>query len=242
MTIAHDAYLFNPQPFAVTLADHAERLANDAGQGYRCLRDAAIQSFDHNALTRKLADWYGGWDRASILEELPEQASNNADAIAFSFLLLLYGHLASSAPHMSLGLCNSWEAFAKTLERVGWPKSERELLIKGRSFEYLVEKSGCRDVELGVRLEEIWPILRRLGAASTCGSAKSASYDPCAVGMFCSRANVSAFSLERLATAITRPVRECSTPRANGCQIVERNIFVMLTRLIKRRHAREILN
>ena len=171
MTIAHDAYLFNPQPFAVTLADHAERLANDAGQGYRCLRDAAIQSFDHNALTRKLADWYGGWDRASILEELPEQASNNADAIAFSFLLLLYGHLASSAPHMSLGLCNSWEAFAKTLERVGWPKSERELLIKGRSFEYLVEKSGCRDVELGVRLEEIWPILRRLGAASTCGSA-----------------------------------------------------------------------
>src|SRR5438094_10340158 len=124
MSIVHDAYLFNPQPFALTLVDHARCLANDDRQGYRGLRAAAIQSFDGNALTRELADQYGGWDRAAILDELTEQGASNPDAVAFCYLLLLYGHLVPPLPQNSLGLCTSWRACAKSLERMACHKGQ----------------------------------------------------------------------------------------------------------------------
>jgi hypothetical protein len=68
MAIYHDSYLFEPEKFAADLGPFLEDLER-APDAYGRLRAQAIAAFDESHVVRHLADNYGGWDRATIVEQ-----------------------------------------------------------------------------------------------------------------------------------------------------------------------------
>lgn len=170
MSIFHDAYFFDPGLFAADMAEGTTLLPRSAAKTYEMMRSAALESFDTNKITRELADRYGGWDRGSILAELPEQAPGKPEDFAACCLLLLYGKVTSPTVNPSLGLHGLWRVCAGLLTRFGWPKVDSKLLVQGRHFEELAIKWHTNDAApANGDAIAIWRQVRPVSTASSIG-------------------------------------------------------------------------
>jgi hypothetical protein len=136
MAIYHDSYLFEPEKFAADLAPFLEDLER-APDAYGRLRAQAIAAFDESDVVRRLADNYGGWDRATIVEELLAEDPEGPADVAFWLVLMLYNHLKIPPDH--IGLRSDWRLMAEITKTLDWSDVETELLITGRSFRALFD-------------------------------------------------------------------------------------------------------
>ena len=131
MTIAHDAYLFDPAAFANLIAVHLDDIVERQSFGYSNLRKAAIRSLHDNERVQYFVDRYGGWNESAILQELPQQWSGDTDDLSFWATLLLYSEMHMDQP---LGLKSHWKDLNAILTRQSWTMSDRELLVRGADW------------------------------------------------------------------------------------------------------------
>jgi hypothetical protein len=130
MAINHDAYPFNLAAFADEIAKHTQRIDQQPSDAYAALRDAAIAAFQSNKRVQDLANTYGGWDKSSVVQELPQAWAGDSSDLAFCLMLLLYDHLSD----LPLGMHTLWQSCSGLLGRSGWGSTDRELLVRGREF------------------------------------------------------------------------------------------------------------
>lgn len=130
MTAFHDAYLLNLEMFASKIAPYLGELRMD--RGYEQLRLDAIRLYENNSHIRHLLSDYGGWDRNSILTQIPDSSPYDQEDVAFWLIILLYSELRTGQHQMGFG--SDRKLAQDTLTRLGWLDNEVELLIKGRSF------------------------------------------------------------------------------------------------------------
>lgn len=180
MAIVHDAWVFDAEVFAKRAIDFAKALADQPEVGYREVRASAIKALDEGGWN--LADRYGGWDRASVVDELPEDAPGTSDDVAFCFTLLLYGELHTSELHecdgqAGLGLRTQWRDCLELLEELHWTSAERELLVKGHGFGELVDRYLPETGLTERQLSEIRRIGNGIQPVSTGGSAGWLGFD-----------------------------------------------------------------
>ncbi len=132
MAIIHDAYLFNPDAFAATIAPYAVG-ALQGMDGYQSLREHALRVYDESPHVQELARRYGGWDRDAILTQIRPDGSDDPEDTAFWLAILLYAHLGQSEGE-TLGLGEGWRVLADALVSFGWSRRKSDLLIRGHSF------------------------------------------------------------------------------------------------------------
>lgn len=137
MALVQDCFLFNPDELAATWVPHMENIQKNL-LVYAALRSSAISLYDSDPQVRELAANYGGWDRASILSDLPAQQPSCPEDIAFWFVILLYKHLWQPEGRR-LGLGSYWRVMDAITTALGWNTVDRELLIGGHSFKELVQ-------------------------------------------------------------------------------------------------------
>jgi hypothetical protein len=170
VAIVHDAWLFQPTAFADAVFPYARSVVDDPVDGYRELRAAALAGLDRCHAAWSLLDRYGGWDRASLLSELPESYPGGPEPVALGFTLLLYTHLAdNNGSRGSLGVHTSWRPALDTLERFNWGVTDRELLIKGHRFAAFVDRYLVRDGLTHEQAAEARRIWQHVRPASTAG-------------------------------------------------------------------------
>lgn len=171
MALIHDAYLFSPRLFLKAMVPFATAIGQDAGRGYRLLRENAIRSFDHNSKVRLLADRYGSWDRPSIAQHFPEQIAEDASDITFWLILSLYEHLGLPSDDEAVSLGHYWRECCEVLQILGWDEAEARLLIHGHRFETLAQ--ACMDnTDALLALDEvsdIWTKFRPMSTSSSTG-------------------------------------------------------------------------
>jgi len=172
MAIFHDAWLFDPRAFGISLLGRAHAVADDSAVGYGAVRAFAIDSLDNSNNGWFFVERYGGWDRASVLSELPDQAMGDSVHIAHCFTLLLYSHLANeNSPRVSVGLNSEWRITKELLINIGWDASVAEMSIKGREFGDFAENylmSGLTSNQLAAT-RRIWSSIRPASTASWVG-------------------------------------------------------------------------
>ena len=143
MSIFHDAYLFSPNKFVDEVIRHVRDIEKTS-HGYSLLRSYTLNLYEREPSMRLLAEEYGGWDAAAIMTQLPEEHPKGPEDLAFWFILLLYKHLAGIKPHQ-LGLGAHSDLMNKISEILGWTDEDRELLIRGRSFQRLIQAHAEKD-------------------------------------------------------------------------------------------------
>ena len=116
MTVAHDAYPFDPEGFA---SEARALLDADDAAG---LRDAALAAYHDSENVRTLADRYGGWDHDTLAIELDDDPP-------FWLVLILYRHLDTETTY---GLGGAWHDLAGEHAALGLPAADAELLVRGR--------------------------------------------------------------------------------------------------------------
>lgn len=131
MSIAHDAWLFSPWEFSKAMSGLSRVVAEDHATGYKRLREKVIASLEESLA---FAKEYGGWDRPSIISELPVQYEGDVATIELCFILLLYSELLERNVGISLGLAGLWRSLEIDLESLGWEARERETLLRGHNF------------------------------------------------------------------------------------------------------------
>ncbi len=137
MAIIHDAYMFQPEDFVDEVAPFIENIQRTL-EGYSLLRSHAIYLYDSSPQVRILSEEYGGWERNSIMTQIPNDRPRGPEDVVFWFVLLLYHHLSRPKPHQ-LGLGANLDLMYKVAEALDWNKEQRNDLLKGRSFEYLIQ-------------------------------------------------------------------------------------------------------
>lgn len=153
MSIFHDVYLFKPECFLKTIVSYAVASRKDVN-GYALLRTAAIKLYDTVPQVKFLASEYGGWDKSSLLTQLPPNYSQNPEDIAFWFTIMLYGYcrVKDSA---TLGLGKQWRIANTALKTIAWAEPDRKRLIMGNAFSLLFRKGlstyGIDSHELDMR-------------------------------------------------------------------------------------------
>ena len=135
MAIYHDSYLFQPENFAADVVPCLEDLQRSP-EGYVRLRSRTIAAYDESTVMRLMAEDYGGWDRKSIVGEVPADKPENPEDVAFWLVLLLYHHFLNTAAY-HLGLRDGWRLMGEITGALGWSDVEADLLITGRSFRSL---------------------------------------------------------------------------------------------------------
>ena len=176
MAIAHDAWLFSPTAYSQAMADYAKSVASDRARGYQVLRAASVASLDHAVI---LAGDYGGWDRRSLLAELPAEFLPNSECIETCFMILLYVDLAQRAELLpgsvcrgSVGLMSLWNSFEMAAKRLGWSAVDSALLVRGHNFALLAEqhlrRCGLTSREVG-EITRIWTHMRPDSIAASLG-------------------------------------------------------------------------
>jgi hypothetical protein len=143
----HDVYLFEPENFMNAIMPYMEALRK-VKNGYSLVRTAAIDLYDRNPQVRFLAEEYGGWDRNAIITQIPSSYPQSPDNIAFWFVILLYGYCRMKEPS-TLGLGNHWRLVDSILKMLDWSDADRNLLIEGKRFTELVQKTFLENKKNG---------------------------------------------------------------------------------------------
>ena len=143
MSIFHDAYLFSPNEFVDEVIPHVRNIEKTS-HGYSLLRSYTLNLYEREPSMRLLSEEYGGWDATAIMTQLPEEHPKGPEDLAFWFVLLLYKHLSRTEPHR-LGLGAHSDLMNKISEMLGWTDEDRSQLIRGRSFQHLIQARGERD-------------------------------------------------------------------------------------------------
>jgi hypothetical protein len=138
----HDAYLFDPASCVSVLAPHIESLASSRAN-YAALRAAALRVYESSPKVRRLADSYGGWDLEGLMTQFPAEAATQDTDITFWLMLFVFEILEQHSE--PLGLNGSWRVLDGALARCGWAKAEADLLIRGRPFDTLFERTQACD-------------------------------------------------------------------------------------------------
>jgi len=170
MALYHDCYLFQPEEFAAAVVPHVEVMLNDP-DGYESLRASAIRLFDHDPQVRELADVYGAWDRSGIETGAPTDQPQHPRDVAFWLLILLYKHLVKPEGRR-LGLGNDWRLMEAVLKSLGWNDIEREMLVAGNDFKYLLPRvapSGRMSFDSSARGLEYLALIQPFATAGQAG-------------------------------------------------------------------------
>ncbi len=154
MSLYHDSYLFQPDGYAADVMAYVEALLQ-SDDAYSTLRSAALSVCDDNARVRQLLSEYGGWDRESIVTQIPDQQPQTPEDIAFWFVVLLYAHLQSDVHQLGLG--NGWRNLDVFLKSLGWSDETSALLIYGHRVGDLItarlQQSGVSYEAVSERLQ-----------------------------------------------------------------------------------------
>lgn len=171
MSVVHNAYLFKPQDFVKAVSPLALGLFADVRTGYRQLRATALRAFDVSSGVKELASWYGGWDKKSVETQISADLAESDEDIAFWFVLLLFDQLVHSG-----GFEGRWDEIRNNLEQIGVPQTEINLIVKGRGFDELIERSALTNDLTGIdqtKMKNIW------GQFSTCFPSGSIGWLDC---------------------------------------------------------------
>jgi len=202
MTIAHEAFLFDPDRFAADLVTLL-RDFHQAGESVEFLRTLALQMFDASKAARYVASQFGGWDRWTLSSELSGSSATSTEVARLWCLLFLYTHLEISTLGVNLGLIGEWEALQRLLQVAGWPERESKLLVRGRNFGELAGTSlqgAGLPVELVHAQVELWRHLKPDAIGGVLG--------------WLDNDDVSRFSIELADLSATLPAVESHGPNA----------------------------
>lgn len=174
MAIAYDAYAFRPNAFAATIVPYLDGLETDLSRYALC--SDAIKLFDEEEHVKVLLDYYGGWDRQSIAEQVKE--GNSPENIAFWLLFFLYREFSLYDP----GLTWQWKdnylpRMSYIAKFLNWNDNDRELLDSGAKFESFVKKWLLKEGQSMEDIPQYWKHFHPFSTASYLGWLDSPDID-----------------------------------------------------------------
>lgn len=164
MAIWHDVYLFDATACIDALGPRVQSLVTDP-HAYTEVRQAALALLHESVKVRHMVERYGGWDLQSIVTDFPAESAGSPGDVAFWLMVFVYQALESHPDGLGLGL--SFRPLENALARSGWAKAETDLLIFGRSFEFLFGFAASNYRDVGAR--DNASFLKQLRPASQSG-------------------------------------------------------------------------
>ncbi len=161
MAIIHDAYLIDLESFANKLTPYLEILGE--GNGYEQLRLEAIRLYESKSEIREILGDYGGWDRNSILTQIPETPPQHPEDVAFWLVILLYNEFKSGLHQLGLGSALNLVQYSLTL--LGWSENEVEQLVRGNSLKVFAQKR----LHIETVIADHWDLVRPSSTSAWAG-------------------------------------------------------------------------
>jgi len=167
MAITYDAYAFKPTAYTAMIAPYLGGLGRDQ-KSYTALRSAALNLFERNNHVKALLAEYGGWNRKSILAQIPLEYTGAPEDIAFWLLIFLYAQFRTNDPTMT------WQSTSLSTMRyiagfLNWSDEDQNLLACGKSFRSFAEKWLLSDSNETSSVMAYWEYLCPFSTSSHLG-------------------------------------------------------------------------